>query len=228
MSFIPAIHIQLESFTAFFRHPLTISGTQVTMPTPSYSTLLGLISACAGKVISPKDTQIGFEFWSRSNDNENERTERLVYEKGKLKSHREGSGILNRKIHFKTRLELYLTNLDLKDAFENPVNAPCIGRSQDLAWITLVKDVKLYPQKSGNLGPALIPGFVENVPGMLLRCVDWYENTTFGFTRLAGKVGRYHSMLSTSETRFDVTAKNLYHPDDAKDNDVIYLHDWTN
>src|SRR5581483_8473256 len=108
---IQALHVHMEGFTAFFKHPLTISGTQISLPCPPYSTILGLISACAGKVISHKDTRMGYEFHCQSTDVELEKTDRLVLDdKENLKEHREGQGILKRYVHFKPKLDLYLTN----------------------------------------------------------------------------------------------------------------------
>jgi len=85
MTSIPALHIQLEGLTASFRHPLTISGTQISTPMPAYSNILGMISACAGRVVKPSETRVGFEFHCQSHDLELERTVRWVVKKGRLK-----------------------------------------------------------------------------------------------------------------------------------------------
>jgi len=107
------------------------------LPCPPYSTILGIVSNCAGKVISPKDTRIGFEYWcGTTTDSDLERTHRLQDEGDKLIPHRKGKWILKRYIHYCPKLDIYLTNTDLADAFENPASAPTMGRSQDLAWIT--------------------------------------------------------------------------------------------
>lgn len=225
---IQAAHVCMEGLTAFFKHPLTISGTQLTLPCPPYSTILGLISTCAGKVISYKDTRIGYEFRCTSTDVELEKTDRLVLDdKGNLKEHREGQGILKRHVHFKPQLDLYLTNLDLVAAFRNPINTPTLGRSQDIMWITDVKVVELTPVESGNLGPTMIPVVKENIPSLIVRCPEWFDNSTQKRTRITGPIGRYQAMLPTTESRFKVTLEELYHPSDGSDpDDVIYLHKW--
>jgi CRISPR-associated protein Cas5t len=225
---IQAVHVHMEGLTAFFKHPLTISGTQLTLPCPPYSTMLGLISACAGKAISHRDTRIGYEFHCRSTDIELEKTDRLVLDdKGNLKAHREGQGILKRHVHFRPQLDLYLTNLDLVSAFRNPVNTPTLGRSQDMMWIADVRIVELIPTQTGNLGPTMIPSVKENIPSLIVRCPEWFDNSTQKRTRVTGPVGRYQAMLPTTESRFKVSIDDLYHPSDSLEPDnVIYLHKW--
>jgi len=68
MSPVAALHVKMEGFTAFFKHPLTITGTQISLPCPPYSTLLGMLSAIAGRVVLPSETRIGFEFHCSSRD----------------------------------------------------------------------------------------------------------------------------------------------------------------
>lgn len=227
MSNLQAIHVHLEGYTAFFKHPLTITGTQITLPLPPYSTLLGLVGACAGKVITHMDTRIGFEFRSVWVGPEIERTERLVMEKsGKLKPHREGQGILKRYVHFKTCLDLYLTNTTLIDAFENPVSTPCLGRSQDIHWITRITKVNLERRHSGSLGPTLLPAMKEKIPSLIVRCPEWFQNDTPGRTRIVGPVG-YYQAVSPSILRIPATMDELYHPSDSeKPDDVVYMHKW--
>jgi hypothetical protein len=43
-------------------------GDKVSSPCPSYANILGLISSCADKTVSPKDNRIGFEFRHVSED----------------------------------------------------------------------------------------------------------------------------------------------------------------
>lgn len=228
MSNLQAIHVHLEGYTAFFKHPLTITGTQITLPLPPYSTLLGLVGACAGKAISYADTRIGFEFRSAWVGPEIERTERFSLEKsGQLKPHKDGQGILKRYVHFKTRLDLYLTNTTLIDAFENPILTPCLGRSQDIHWITRVTPVNLEKKSSGNLGSTMLPAMKEKIPSMIVRCPEWFQNDILGRTRLVGPVGYYQAILPSVSSRIPAHMDELYHPSDSKEpEDVVYIHKW--
>jgi CRISPR-associated protein Cas5t len=227
--------VHLEGYTAFFRNQTTLTGTQMCLPCPPYSTLLGLISNCAGRVVSHKDTRIGFEYRCESTtDSDIERTHRLQEEQGKLISHREGKGILKRYIHYLPKLDIYLTNTDLADAFENPTSAPTLGRSQDLAWITRVEEVDLTGVNSGFVGPTLLNSSVlkHNVPASLIvRCTEWFDNDTKGLVRRVGNMGFYQAIIPTIGKRIKVTMDNntLYHPSNyANSEDVVYIHEWLN
>jgi len=226
-----AIHVRMEGFTAFFKHPLTITGTQITLPCPPYSTILGLISACAGRVVSHRETRIGYEFWCKSTGTEIERTDRMAMDrKGNLRYHREGQGILTRYVHFSPILELYFTNPDLESNFKNPANAPCLGRSQDLFWIAKVERVDLNHLEEGNLGPTLlsIDSVKSAIPSLIVRCPEWLSNDVKGFTRILGPVGFYQAILPTVESKINVKMHNLYHPSNLNNpDDVIYLHQWS-
>ncbi|MBW2046015.1 MAG: CRISPR-associated protein Cas5 [Deltaproteobacteria bacterium] len=228
MTSIPALHIQLEGLTASFRHPLTISGTQISTPMPAYSNILGMISACAGRVVKPSETRVGFEFHCQSHDLELERTVRWVVKKGRLKPQPKGQGISKRQVYWYPKLDLYVTNLAFKGAFENPAATPCFGRSQDIAWIAFIKEIELYPTVKGALGATLIPMPQIGVPGLVVRLPEWMENTRVGYTREPGQFGIYQAMVPTTDLRFEVERENLFHPSDSEgDNYVIYLHKWT-
>jgi CRISPR-associated protein Cas5t len=230
-----ALHISFEGYTAFFRNVGTITGTQICLPCPPYSTLLGLISNCAGKVISYKDTRIGFEYkCETTTDYDLERTDRLADEDGKLIPHRKGQGILKRYLHYMPQLDIYLTNTELADAFENPASAPKLGRSQDLAWITRVEEVDLTGVESGYVGPTLLNSSVlkHSVPAsLILRCTEWFDNDTKGLVRRVGNIGFYQAIVPTTGKRIKITMDNntLYHPSNfVNSEDVVYIHEWLN
>lgn len=249
---IPALHVRLEGFTASFRPPLTISGTQISTPMPSYSNILGIISACAGRIVKPEDTRIGFEFHGRSHDIEIERKDRLALKDGKLgpisktnapkdyrfhiKTSSESfsgffeeirQGVGYRQVYWYPKLDLYITNIDLRNAFENPAATPCFGRSQDIAWIIFVRKIELYPIAKGAIGPTLIPMPQLGVPGLTVRLPEWMENTRMGYTREPGPFGIYQAMIPTTDFLCIIERENLFHPSDSERDDyVIYLHEW--
>ena len=68
-----------------------------------------------------------------------------------------GQGVLKRYVYFRPELDLYVTNLELEQAFRSPVSTPSLGRSQDIAWIKNVETVELTETSSGKIGPTLIP-----------------------------------------------------------------------
>lgn len=228
MNAIPALHVRFEGLTSSFRHPLTISGGQISTPMPAYSNILGMISACAGHVVKPKDTKVGFEFHCKSYDQEIERSDRLMVDKkGQLKSHSEGQGIYSRQVYWKPQLDLYLTNTTLKNIFEAPVSTPCLGRSQDIAWIKFVKEIELLQKKNGKIGPTLLPNPKPGLPGLVFRLPEWMDNSKKGYTRKPGAFGMYQAIPSTVDQLYSIERDNLYHPSDSNDIDhVIYLYQW--
>ena len=231
MSAIRALHVRLEGFTASFRHPLVLSGTQISTPVPAYSHLLGMISACAGRIVTPDETRIGFEFRCQSRDLELERTVRWQVDKqGRLKPHSKGQGISYRQVYWQPQLDLFVSNLDLKPAFEQPAATPCFGRSQDIAWIKWWREVELNPVPEGALGPTLIPYPQPGVAGFIVRLPEWFDNTVLGRLRRPGPFGHYQAMPpNVGAMRFQVKRSDLFHPSDApREEHVIYLHQWLN
>lgn len=223
-----AIHIQFEGYTASFRHPLMISGTQISTPVPAFSTLLGLISACAGRIINPSDTRIGFEYVYQAEDYELERTIRWQTKGNQLKLHPKGRGIMKRQVHFYPKLDLYVSNENLLPFFLEPAATPCLGRSQDVAWITKVEEIDLIPVTKGHIGKTLLPSSDNNLPGLILRLPEWFENNIVGEPRQPGPFGQYR-VTGPGTIRMQVEHDNLYVPSDAIiENQVIYLHQWTN
>ncbi len=228
MNLINALHIRFEGVTASFRYPLIISGNQINMPMPSYSTILGIISACAGRIVKPSETKIGFEFHCTSKNFDLERSLRWETDDlGRLKPHHKGQGIYNREIYWFPKLDLYLSNPDLKEAFDNPAATPCLGRSQDIAWITRVKEIILEPTSSGKIGPTMLSKLQKGVPVLPVRAPEWIDNSREGYLRELGPFGMYLAVSPLTDKRFPVRGENFYHPEDAENpEDVIYLHHW--
>ena len=224
-----AVHAHLEGYTAFFRVNWTITASQLTLPCPSYANLLGLISGCSGKVVRPNDTRIGYEFNHTSEGEELEKTNRFRNKNGYLREQEKGQSIMRRQIHFKPTLDLYLTNLDLAEAFRNPVATPTLGRSQDLCWITKVEEVSLTPVPSGKIGSTLISNrlLTGYISPEIVNCVEWFNNDEMGRLRTVGSAGLFQA-IPPGTIRQNVTIDNLYHPSNLPaEQDVIYLHEWT-
>jgi CRISPR-associated protein Cas5t len=224
-----ALHVRLEGVTASFRHPLVFSGTQISTPMPAYSNLLGMISACAGYIVRPEETRLGFEYRCKTQGLELERTVRWQMDKGgRLKIHRKGQGISYRQVHWSPCLDLYITNIKLKPAFDRPAATPCFGRSQDIAWIKLCREVELVSVTKGALGPTLIPYPQLGVAGLIVRLPEWFDNDAVAKPRRPGPFGHYLAMVPTAgELRFEVERDEIFHPSDARnETDAIYLHRW--
>lgn len=214
------LHARLEGWTATFRLPLIYSGTGLTAPMPPYSTLLGLIGNLAGRPIAPDETRIGYVFRSAGTSYDLETTRRLEMQKdGRLKT-QPVPGIAKRQFHVRPILELYLDNLTLREAFESPANVPCMGRSQDLAWITKVEEVEAEPRGEGVVRGTLIPFPQPGATGIILPLPDYLINDQMGYTREAGRISKFQSVRHENPAL--ITRADLFHVG-GDTNEVIYL-----
>lgn len=226
---LQVLHVRIEGMTASFRHPLVISGTQAVLPVPAYSSLLGMLSACAGRAVTPMETRIGFEYRFSGKDFDFQTTQRWKLDKGRLQQHPKGPGVMRRQFHTRPRLDIYLTATDLRVALDAPCAAPCLGRSEDIAWISRVEETKLTPVSVGRVGPTLIAEGATNAMGLPLTLAEWFQVGPFGRPRQPGSVARFVALPPTylSEERFEISGNHLFHPSDAHHHDdVVYLHQW--
>lgn len=215
------LRVHLEGWTAAFRLPLLYSGTSLTSPLPPYSTLLGLIGSLAGRAIAPAETRIGYIFRSGGTGYDLETTRRLELDKqGRLRA-QPAPGIARRQFHVRPSLDLYLDNLAFRDYFEHPRNAPCLGRSQDLAWITAIEEVEAEERPSGMVRGTLIPFPQPGAIGLILALPDYLSNDRRGYTRETGRVMRFQAV------RYNIPAlierSDLYGVEGLAADEVVYL-----
>ena len=221
-----ALHVRLRAFSAAYPYPFLKSGTQLSLPAPPFSSILGNISACAGRTVGPSETLIGMEFEQAGQGIDLERTRRMQTDKkyGRLSENPE-RGIAKRQFHVSPCLDLYLTELGFEEAFLRPAATPCLGRSQDIAWICSVNRIELIPQAHGNLGATLVRFPNTQVGGLILPpLADYYLNDDPGRIRRAGRYSRYQYVPKGAR----VTANadfSLFHPADSDSAaHVVTLH----
>jgi CRISPR-associated Cas5-like protein len=185
------LHIQICGWTATFRLPLLYSGTGLTSPLPPYSTLLGLLGALAGREITPNETRIGFVFRSHGTAIDRESLKRLrIDNAGRLGIQPKPNNRMN-QFHICPRLDLYLDNTDFRHFFDKPCNPPCLGRSQDVAWIKRVREVEAAPVQQGEIRGTLVPFPQSGASGQILVLPDYFDNNRNGYTRTIGMLNRY-------------------------------------
>lgn len=221
-----ALHVRLRGFSAAYPYPFLKSGTRLCLPAPPFSSILGHVSACAGRVVGPSETLIGMEFEHDGHGIDLERTRRLQTDSklGRLSENPE-RGIAKRQFQVNPCLDLYLTSLDLEDAFRRPVATPCLGRSQDIAWVCLVERINLTQVDSGRLGSTLVRFPNPQVGGIILPpLADYYLNEDLGCIRVAGRYTRYQYVRNGVNVRATPDL-SLFHPSDSSsDTHVITLH----
>jgi CRISPR-associated protein Cas5t len=217
------LRVRIRGWTATFRLPLLYTGTGLSAPVPPYSTLLGLIGSLAGREIQPEETRIGYEFRSEGMALDLERTQRLMMNiKTRQLRPQPERGIAKRQFHVRPQLDLYLDNVEFRTVFELPQNPPCLGRSQDVAWITAVDIVNAEPVVEGIVRGTLIPFPEPNAGGMILRLPDYFDNADTGYTRRIGKLGMYQVVKHDAPAR--IRREGLVRVDEMEDGHAVYLH----
>lgn len=134
--------IDLKSWTASFRYPNLISGTQPTLEVPPISTVLGLINAAAGKHIQYRQLQLGYYFEYEVEGEDLETIYQVSSKEGKA-SNNAKSNILYRKFLFNNFLRIYTPDEQVAGYFAQPYYQLLLGRMNDLATVE-----KVWPKTS--------------------------------------------------------------------------------
>jgi len=163
--------IHIHSWTASFRYPRFMVGMQPSFKVPPLSTIYGLLSAIAGKQITPKDVCMGYIFQNRASYIDLE----LIYELQSLKIAK--SNIIRRENLFDCHLYLYIKYDDNKAFnFRTPYFPLLLGRSTDLATVVNIKKMELIQEKNVRLGFTIVPyddnlvkGIIQALPVYMTR-----------------------------------------------------------
>jgi CRISPR-associated protein Cas5t len=185
------LHAHICGWTATFRLPLLYSGTGLSSPLPPYSTLLGLLGSLAGREISHDETRVGFVFQSNGTAIDRESLKRLKIDSaGRLDTQPKPNNRMT-QFHIRPRLDLYLDNTGFRRFFDEPQNPPCLGRSQDVAWIKSVSEIEVEPVQQGLIRGTLVPFPQIGASGQILALPDYFDNSKQGYTRAVGRLNRY-------------------------------------
>jgi len=155
------LRVQIKGWTASFRYPIFISGTQPSLPIPPLTTIYGLISSVCGKIVTPDDTKVGFIFQSVGKFTDLE----SIYEFSSYKDVK--TNVVFREILFKPELMLYISNIELIEYFKKPKHCILLGRSSDLAFIDNIKIISLNKKPMVRCGGSLFPFPIEGINGIL-------------------------------------------------------------
>jgi CRISPR-associated protein Cas5t len=190
-----ALHVRFEGLSASYPYPFLRTGTLLSLPVPPYSSIIGMVNACNGAEIDIKQISLGYVFESQgARTIDIESTYRLQTDKqGRLKANPD-RGLAKRQFHIFPTLDVYVADLALAKAFRQPATPARFGRSQDLAWISLVREVELTAVNEGVPRGTLLP-FPEVKFGQVLPpLVDYYKNDIAGRLRVPGRISRYVAM----------------------------------
>lgn len=185
------LHARICGLTATFRLPLLYSGNALSSPVPPYSTILGLLGALAGREIRPDETRIGFVFQSHGIAVDRESLKRLRIDSAKRLGIQPKPNNRMNHFHVHPQLDVYLDNADFRRVFEQPSNPPCLGRSQDVAWIEFLQEVEAEVASNGEIRGTLVPFPQTGASGQILVLPAYFDNSKLGYTRNIGKLNRY-------------------------------------
>jgi len=174
---IEAIRITISAYTASFRVPHFV-GHQLTLTVPPLSTVYGLISAAAGRWVSPEEVEwlaYRCEYESKAMDTEAiltvERPSPSDFARFVTRN------VLPREFLIMPYLTLYLPP-DWENAFRHPRYALLLGRTQDVATVEEVKHISLNPVQDGVVSGVLLP-FELVAKGNVSA---WLQNLPVAFT----------------------------------------------
>ena len=213
------LHVNITGWTATFKLPLLYSGTGLTSPLPPYSTLLGLIGNVCGREVKPNETRVGYIFKGEGTAVDLETSHRLGMKNEILKEQKQ-TAVAKRQFIIKPILDIYLDNLEFKQWFDCPKNPPCLGRSQDIAWINDVEIIDAEQVSEGFVNGTLLPFSESPVAGLILLLPDYFDNSQTGFTREIGKLRTYVAVKHGAPVKISI--ENLYKI--GKDDEIIYLN----
>ncbi len=165
------LKVEIQSWTASFRHPLFISSQQITLPIPPLSTIHGILSCICGEYVHPSSTQVGYFFKTKALFEDLE-TIYMLDEKGKGKAN-----ICHRQNFFEARLVLYLTNKDFARSFKKPYYPLTLGRSGDLAMVTSIKTTILERKKPIQYESTLLPFSIGQIGASVASLPRYFTNT---------------------------------------------------
>jgi len=215
------IYLDIHGLTASFKVPQVYQGFLISLPLPPYSTILGILSRMAGRMITPEDTRIGFRYTSEGVGKDLETYHRWKRQPSGSYSY-DKTAVRGREVHYNPRLEIILDNTDLLDELSKPKRFITLGRSQDVATINA-----LYIDE----GEEIVQGKVENtfvrledtgrqlVNGMLFNLPESFDYTK-DMVRMPQNISRYLAILDNED---EIKLPNLY----KVGYQVFYLHKWS-
>ena len=231
------LYARLSSFSGSFKIPTIVSGSQLSLITPSYSTILGIISQACNRYVDPKETRIGFRYHYPFKELDLETVHRWGREKEDGDYKYSGTAPRNREIHYRPVLEIFLDNLNFENNFLKPENVLYLGRSQDIVTIEKVSVISVHKRQRGKLRGTLIP-FKTNTDtlnyGILYNLPEFFENNNTGKIR---QVKNIQTFIAFDWNLRIIENNQLYIPSDLEnlrnngitfeENEAIYLHKWS-
>jgi len=174
---IEAVRIVLIAYTASFRVPAFV-GYQLTLTVPPLCTIFGLLSAAAGRWVMPSEVEwLAYRCTYESKANDLEAIYTVERSKPTEIPRFVTRNVIQREFLTLPTLTLYLP-LEWETAFRQPRYTLLLGRTQDVAAVMSISQVKLLSVNSGMVSGVLLPFELvafNNVSA-------WLQTLTIAFT----------------------------------------------
>lgn len=169
--------IDITSWTASFRYPNLISGTQPTLEVPPLSTVLGLINAAAGQYLYHTDLQLGYYFEYEGEGEDLETIYQISSKDGKPSNNDAKSNIIYRKFLFNNFLRIYTPDEQIAKHLSAPYFQLLLGRMNDLATVTNISTREQLDktENATEIRGQIIP-FRHHLPGQIQALPKYFTN----------------------------------------------------
>ncbi|MBX2929680.1 MAG: type I-B CRISPR-associated protein Cas5 [Saprospiraceae bacterium] len=164
--------IDITSWTASFRYPNLISGVQPTLEVPPLSTILGILNAASGQYLQHRHLEIGYYFEYEGKTFDLETIYMIPTNSAGKPSNEAKSNVIQREFMGDAKLSLYFKNDAILDYLRNPYYDILLGRSGDLAKVSLPQEIELTEVEQatkikGQIVPLqgnFLPGKIQALP----------------------------------------------------------------
>jgi CRISPR-associated protein Cas5t len=170
------LRIKITGVVSSFRNPFFVSGAQPTLEVPPPSTILGIISAVAGRIVRPDEISFGYVFLYKDKGEDLE----LIYELSLKEKFKAKSNVIRRDFLTFPELYLYVTNVEYEGYFRKPSFPILLGRTQELAKIEKIERVTLVKKSPVRFGKTIVPIDFKGVSGAIVALPLYFDYSPQG------------------------------------------------
>ncbi len=170
------LRIKITGVVSSFRNPFFVSGAQPTLEVPPPSTILGIISAVAGRIVRPDEMSVGYVFLYKDKGEDLE----LIYELSLKEKFKAKSNVIRRDFLTFPELYLYVTNVEYEGYFRKPSFPILLGRTQELAKIEKIEKVTLVKKSPVRFGKTIVPIDFKGVSGAIVALPLYFDYSPQG------------------------------------------------
>lgn len=168
--------IDITSWTASFKYPNLISGTQPTLEAPPISTVLGLINAAAGQYLRHNNLRLGYYF-EYEGEGEDLETIYQISSKDGRPTNNAKSNIIYRKFLFNNFLRIYTPDEQIAQYLSAPYYQLLLGRMNDLATVACIssKEQLEMVENAKEIRGQIVP-FRHHLPGQIQALPQYFTD----------------------------------------------------